>query len=711
MPAALLFAADAAGALHVVAGVGSWGGDETALDGLAEMLRGGAGDVLDVTGAIEGARFAAGARLGDGEGALLVLDPESRSPDPVWAEAFALSTALALGLVRAEADRHDPGRLLHEVAVHPGTFDERLDLALHRVTEALGLDAAALVTVGDGTWTPHTVYDPSGHLLPLRPVLLDQTYCAVTVQTDGPFVVEDGAQTGFGIEVPAAYLGAPVFVQGRCVGTFCAVGRLARSRPFSDDDRALVESLARWTGSALQGAEVGRQLAAREADLSAFFDGAPMGMGVVRLLDGDLEFVRVNATASAALGFSPDLLAGRAASEIGLGGTMGRTWLGACHRALDGGHPERFEMVAQSAGGARRLATTVSAIASAPHAADRLAFVVEDVTDVPSPPAPAPRAPVALFAADARGRLVLGRGLDHLGADAQAGGLLHEVFPEAADAVASALSGQSATWRVVGRGRTFEVHVPGRPPGAPAGLLGVVFDVTGVADAAGTTTAAHRALMTHLDHEIRSPLTSILGYADLLDAHATPEDLAEVRGVIERAGERLMATLDELALLGGDGIEVHPEPVDVCAVLVAATEAARPAADARRLSLNLLCLLPEVPLLLDAALFERLARTLVSGAVASSEGLRVDVDLRAADPALFELRVTGGSWVSTNALRESVIPRLAEALGGHAWFDDAGPGGWTLRLPRRPAPVVDFGEAADGSSGEAPEMVVAPAPA
>ena len=39
--------------------------------------RGGGLDVLDVPAAIEGARFAAGARLGDDEGVLLVLDLEA----------------------------------------------------------------------------------------------------------------------------------------------------------------------------------------------------------------------------------------------------------------------------------------------------------------------------------------------------------------------------------------------------------------------------------------------------------------------------------------------------------------------------------------------------------------------------------------------------------------------------------------------------------
>ena len=734
MPAALLFAADASGALQVVAAYGRWGGDDVVLRGLAESLGGSGVDVIDVTDALEGARFAAGARLGDNEGVLMVLAPDEREPDDAWTETFAASTRLALGLVRSVPNPLDPGRILHEVAVHPGTFEERLDVALQRAAETLALDGAAFARVEGNEWAPHTVYDPSGGLVPVRPIPLSETFCSVTARSDGPFGVEDAAESPLPVNAPAAYLGAPVFMGGRCVGTFSVVGAVPRARPFTDGDRALVESLARWVGSWLHSDTTARRLADREADLAAFFDGAPMGMGVARVLDDDLAFVRGNGAAAAALG-AADGLAGRRASELPGGPALARQWLEASRAALADGAAHRFEAAVETAAGPRTLAATVAPIDGA-DADARCAFVVEDTTDRRQAAERAlereaqieavlSHAPVALFASDADGGLVMSRGrsLDLLGlaGDAAVGRPLADLFaaaPGAAAGIAAALRGAAATWRAEAGDRTFEVRVHGRPDpdGRPAGLIGVAHDVTereAGARAAAQAAKARRELLKHLDREIRSPLTSILGYADLLDETVTPDDVRHVRGVIERAGEQLMDALDELALLGADTIAAKPVSTDVAAVVSAAVEANRTAAEARRISLNVWCTLPDEPILIDAALFDRLVRHLVSGAVAAAEVARVDVKLRAADADTIELSVSGGVQTDALGLREGYVPRLAEALGGTAALVEGRPPGWVLRLPRQPVPVLELSEAAwiDEAPSEALTMAWTDTPA
>ena len=117
---------------------------------------------------------------------------------------------------------------------------------------------------------------------------------------------------------------------------------------------------------------------------------------------------------------------------------------------------------------------------------------------------------------------------------------------------------------------------------------------------------------------------------------------------------------------------------------------------------------------MDAALFERLLRTLISGAVATAQGACVDVRLKASGPVGMEIVVTGGTPGTLFGLREAYVPRLAEALGGSARYLDGDPPGWSLRLPRQQVPVVDLPEVddparavgwADGGTGEAPAMV------
>ena len=729
VPAAVLFGRGADGEFRVEAAVGPWASNAHALRGLAATL-GGPFDVLDATDAVEGARFAAGALLESSGGVLLVLSPDDRTPDAAWSEAFAASVQVADGLVGGhERTRH--ARLVHEIAVHPGSFDVRLGHALQQLADVLGLDAAVFARVADGTWRAEARFDPTGQLVPSA-VPLGATVCATTCRSDGPLAIADAADfpsaAALHSSAPAAYIGAPVFVDGTCVGTLSALGAQPRTSPFGEDDRTLVESLAHWIGSSLAGRDTARRLAEREAALTAFFDAAPMGMGVARLVRGaggdDLQIVTVNASAASFFGAAPSALSGRMASTLRNGAPALSLWLSACRQAAEG-TPRRFEM---STGGPepRHFTATVARIAidndgGAPH----FTFVVEDVTAQrraddrlrereAQVEAILTEAPVALFATDAEGCVTMsrGRGAEALGLDATEGRALADLFasiPEAEVSVLRALEGVASSWTVSADERWFECRtVPTTDAaGAYSGLIGVAIDVTerergarAVAHASRSLEAAAQArgaFLKHLNHELRSPLTSILGYADLLHEGAAPDEVAEVRDVIARSGGRLLAALDDLldlTLLDSDDVVVSPVPTDVVAIVEAVTEANRTAADARRLSLNLLSLLPNEPLFLDAALFERVVRHLIGGAVASAASGRVDVRLHSAGADQIELRVAGGT--GDVGIGPDLVHRLVAAMGGTSTHDAGDTAGWTVRLPRQPVPVVDLGDGAAG---------------
>lgn len=733
VPAVLLFAADATGALRVVAAEGRWGDDALALRRLAESLDGGL-DVLDARGAIEGARFAAGARLGSGEGALLVLAPDDLTPDDAWHEAFAGAAQLALGLIRNQGGVSRRDRVLSEVALHPGPFEVRLDLALERATEILDLDAAVFARTHAATWAPEAVFDLSARLVPVRPVPLKETFCALTSNTDGTFVIEDAAASPLPISSPGCYIGAPVFVSGKCIGTLSVVGNGPRVRPFTEEDRDLVESLARWVGASVTGHDVARRLAEREAALAAFFDGAPMGMGVTRLVrrpdgSGDLQVITVNAAGAVYLGAEPEALVGRFASEIGLARPVLGRWVETCHEVAGRGTVGRFEFEAPGPDGLHVFATTVSRIASSdPDDADvRFTFVIEDVT-VPrrsesrlreheaALDAVVSQAPVALFEADAGGRILMSRGHGDL-ADAlrlghAPGALVVDVFggtPEAEAGVLQARAGADSEWVFEQGGQWVECRV--RPAldgdGFVVGLIGVAVDVTERERAARAIARANRtvegvskarsAFLKHLNHELRSPLTSILGYAELLNEEAPPEEVVQVRDVIARSGGRLLSALDDLldlTLLDAGDVTVTPAPTNLIALVESIAEANRMAAEARRLSLNLWCLLPEEALLLDGGLVERVVRHLVGGAIASATGSRVDIRLSTLGADWVELVVLGGAGDECAlGIGPDLVYRLVEAMDGTVDEVQIGMAGWRVRLPRRPVPIVEFGAA------------------
>ena len=722
VPAALVLAPTADGTLRPVAAAGAWETGGLVLRDLVGALGTGRG-ALDLAGAVEGARFAAAAELGDGDGILVVFGPDDRAPDAAWNEAFAASASLAHGLVGGRADGLDRSRLLYEIAVHPGSLDVRLDLALERAAMVLGMDAAVFAGVEGGVWTPEAAYDPSG-LVPTAAVPLAETFCSVTTTTDGAVGVNDASASGRDVAGPAAYLGAPVFVEGRCAGTFSVVAGRPRG-PFADEDRVLIESLAQWAGSALTSRAAARRLADHEATLRAFFDGSPMGMGVVRLVrraggGDDLEIVTVNAAGGAVFGGAAADLAGRLVSQTGLGEEARRLWVGVCHRARDTATTSRFEATHADASGPRTYATTVACTGGGGDGA--FTFVMEDVTDLRDAvhrlrtreaqlEAIVSEAPVALFTTDGQGRLASarGRGVEALGLDpARSLGWplvdLFEHVPGAAVALQDAFAGEEVAWTAGADDRTFECRL--RPmyggPGQVTGLLGVAIDVTDRERAETASARARRAsdalarsrsaLITHVDRRVRSPLTAILGYADLLDGAPSAEDVAEVRAVIGRAGERLLEALDDLqdlALLDGAPLHARPAPTDLTALVGAVVEENRPAAEAARLALNVWCSLPDGLLLLDAGIVERVVRSLVGGAVAAPAGVRVDVRLVADGADWVSLRVTGGARdrpAGALGIGADLTHRLVEAVGGTAREIDGDPSGWVVRLPRRAAP-------------------------
>jgi two-component system, OmpR family, sensor kinase len=94
-----------------------------------------------------------------------------------------------------------------------------------------------------------------------------------------------------------------------------------------------------------------------------------------------------------------------------------------------------------------------------------------------------------------------------------------------------------------------------------------------------------RQFVADASHELRTPVTSIRGYAELFRRGAgdRPDDLASVMRRIEQEGKRMGELVEELLLLArlDQGVPLEREPVDLSAVVDAAVDAAR-AADPKR---------------------------------------------------------------------------------------------------------------------------------
>lgn len=97
-----------------------------------------------------------------------------------------------------------------------------------------------------------------------------------------------------------------------------------------------------------------------------------------------------------------------------------------------------------------------------------------------------------------------------------------------------------------------------------------------------------RRFVADASHELRTPVTSIRGYAELFRRGAAdrPADLAVAMRRIEEEGERMGALVEELLQLAqlDQGVPLEREPVDLVSVASAAVDAARAAEPDRPIS-------------------------------------------------------------------------------------------------------------------------------
>lgn len=128
---------------------------------------------------------------------------------------------------------------------------------------------------------------------------------------------------------------------------------------------------------------------------------------------------------------------------------------------------------------------------------------------------------------------------------------------------------------------------------------------------------AREQMMAQVHHEIRSPLTSIVGFSDLLRQDARSDQAPHLERI--QANARHMLTMAERMLdytrLEAGGFEPEPAEVNVTAALREISKSLEPAAD--RAGLELHADLPEntVTARLDPTFLERIVRNLAENAI------------------------------------------------------------------------------------------------
>lgn len=141
------------------------------------------------------------------------------------------------------------------------------------------------------------------------------------------------------------------------------------------------------------------------------------------------------------------------------------------------------------------------------------------------------------------------------------------------------------------------------------------------------------AFLANMNHEIRTPLTSIIGFSSLLTEEVAGEHRNLMR-VIERSGQRLLDTLDsilDLAMLEAGKVRLSRESVNLADEAEVHAERYAPLARRKGLSLEVRAASPDISAYVDRACFGRILTRLISNAVKFTDEGSVIIEVGQSD--------------------------------------------------------------------------------
>ena len=145
---------------------------------------------------------------------------------------------------------------------------------------------------------------------------------------------------------------------------------------------------------------------------------------------------------------------------------------------------------------------------------------------------------------------------------------------------------------------SYAGHLQQTPEGVR--MLGTVLDITArksteaaLHDAKTAAESANQLkdqFLATLSHELRTPLNAILGYARMLQTHTiAPEKRQRAIDIIERnaaAQNQLIEDLLDISRITRGQVRLEPAPVSIAAVVREAVEGVKPAAEAKRITVD-----------------------------------------------------------------------------------------------------------------------------
>ncbi len=138
-------------------------------------------------------------------------------------------------------------------------------------------------------------------------------------------------------------------------------------------------------------------------------------------------------------------------------------------------------------------------------------------------------------------------------------------------------------------------------------------------------------LLANMNHEVRTPLTAILGFAEFLEEDLNNPDNRQLAQYIRTSGKRLLRTLNsiiELSRLEADKIEIYKTKLNMNDTLQQLAKRFQPEAEMKGLFFETIINTTDVSFHLDQALFSQIMINLIDNAIKFTKtgGVKIIVD-------------------------------------------------------------------------------------
>ncbi len=239
------------------------------------------------------------------------------------------------------------------------------------------------------------------------------------------------------------------------------------------------------------------------------------------------------------------------------------------------------------------------------------------------------------------------------------------------------------------------------------GTVGEAFNR--MADAVERARQAQREFLANVSHELKTPLTSLIGFSQALvdGSLATPEEHRRAATIVHEESERMLRMAQELldlARVEAGQMPITVQPVDLVAMLHQELDLMRKRAEERRLRLSLEVGPAAPPALADPERLHQILDNLLDNALKySPAGTQVVVGLVPLDGQRLEVQVTnpvGSQQIDPQRIFErfyradparssaaggvglglAISQELAGRMGGRLWADFNREGWLRLRL-------------------------------